>query len=107
MRQTEETRYQIVMTTNPYIASRSYNGKTRVVVKRGFYSLDEANKALLSLYNEKYDGERPYASNWGIAVIQSNKFAFGANKTFMDGTRSFDYDSRVFQTEVESNNEEE
>ena len=100
-------KWQIVLTTNPYIAARNYNGKTRVVVEKGFYSLDKANKALLDLYNRKYEDERPYAPNWGIAVIQSKKYISGANKTFMDGTRCFDYDSRVFQTELEPNDEEE
>lgn len=82
---------------NPYIGSR--NGGNRTLYKG--LSLKEAQSRLLSLYNEKYEGERPYARNWGLAVIQSKPYVFGAVSTFGDGTRSFDWDSRSYSIEAE------
>lgn len=83
---------------NPYIGSRNGSGN------RSLYtglSLKDAQSKLLAIYNEKYDGERPYARNWGLAVIQSKPFVFGAVPTFKDGTRSFDWDSRSYSIEIE------
>lgn len=82
---------------NPYISSRNGGDKTLFTG----LSLKEAHKKLLDLYNEKYDCERPYAPNWGLAVVQSKPFAFGAVPTFQDGTRSFDWDSRSYSIEIE------
>lgn len=82
---------------NPYIGSR--NGGDRTIDDN--LSLKQAYKQLLDLYNEKYSNERPYAFNWGIAVMQSRKTIFGATKTFQDGTRSFDWDSRSYSIELE------
>lgn len=83
---------------NPYIGSRNGGNKT---IESGL-TLPESQKKLLDLYNEKYDGERPFALNWGLAVIQSKPFIFGANKSNSDGTRSFDWDSRLYIIEPEN-----
>ena len=87
-----ELKYQ-----NPYIGQR--NGGN-ITLATGL-SLKQAQKLLLDLYNEKYEGERPYAPNWGLAVIQSQPFCFGARPTFNDGTRVFDWDIRTYSIELE------
>lgn len=93
------TTYSIKLTyQNPYIGSRNGGNKT---LESGL-TLKEAYQKLLDLYNDKYSDERPYAPNWGLAVIQSRPYAFGAVPTFSDGTRSFDWDSRVYSIEEEN-----
>lgn len=94
--------YKITAETNGYIAGRDtmFNGKTEVVLHRGM-TLKESYKELLEMYNYYYEGERPYACNWGMAVIHSKKKVFGANDTYRDGTRSFTWDSRTFRIEEE------
>lgn len=89
-----EKRYNIVAETNQYLANRrgEFNGKCRIVKAKNL-SLKKAQKELLDLYNELYDGERPFARNWGLAVIQSRGNIFGAAPTKSDGTRSFSFDS--------------
>lgn len=96
------TTFKIIAQTNGYIANRdiTFNGNTEVIIESGL-SLKEAQSRLLAIYNEKYDGDRPYAHNWGLAVIQSKPFVFGAVPTFKDGTRSFDWDSRSYSIEIE------
>lgn len=84
--------YKIERTfSNPYIGSR--NGGDRVIYSG--LSLKEAQEKLLDMYND-YHSDMGYATNWGMAVIISSKFIFGAHKTHSDGTRSFEYDSRIF-----------
>lgn len=100
-----ETRYNIVAETNQYLANRlgEFNGKCRIVKAKNL-TLKKAQKALLDLYNELYDGERHFARNWGLAVIQSRGKIFGAAQTKPDGTRSFGYDSVYYgiaEVEVE------
>lgn len=91
--------YKITLTfSNPYIGSR--NGGNRTLSDK--LSLHQAYKELLDMYNEKFGCERSYASNWGIAVLQSRRFADGACETFPDGTRCFSWDSRTFQIEEEN-----
>lgn len=94
-----EKRYNIVAETNPYLANRlaEFNGKCRIV-KAENLTLKEAQKELLGMYNEMFEDERPYANNWGLAVIQSRGHD-GASRTFSDGTRVFDYDSRRYSIE--------
>lgn len=98
--------YSIIAETNPYIAQRDarFNGRTRVVLESGL-TLKEAYKELLDMYNRMFECERPYAANWGLAVIQSAPCLFGACKTFQDGTRTFDYDSRTYTIEEEMEEE--
>ena len=100
------TTYRIIGKTNSYIANRdsNLNGCTEIVVASNL-SLKEAQSQLLDMYNEKYGDERPFASNWGLAVIQSKPFSFGATPTFVDGTRSFDWDSRLYSIELEEDEE--
>lgn len=92
--------YRIIGKTNSYIANRDakFRGKTEIVVEDRL-SLKEAYSKLLSMYNEMYKDERPYAHNWGLAVIQSQSYAFGAVPTFSDGTRRFEYDGRSYSIE--------
>lgn len=96
-----EMRYNIVAETNQYLANRlgEFNGKCRVV-KAENLTLKEAQNKLLSIYNELYEEDRPYAHNWGLAVIQSHRYVDGASPTHSDGTRSFSYDSRRYSIEV-------
>lgn len=77
---------------DPYISNK-YGGD-RVLFDN--LTLEEAQDKLLELYNENFDGEREFAESWDAAVIQSVKHIFGANETNPDGTRSFDWDSRLF-----------
>ena len=95
--------YKIVARTNAYIAQRDsmFNGNTEVVLENNL-SLSQARKSLLDMYNDRFSDERPYASNWGMAVIQSAKHIDGATATNSDGTRSFEYDGRVFSIEEET-----
>ena len=101
------TTYRIIGKTNGYIVNRDSNfkGRTEIVIESNL-SLKEAQSQLLDMYNEKYGDERPFASNWGMAVIQSKPFVFGATPTFGDGTRSFDWDSRSYSIELEEDEEE-
>lgn len=94
---------RIVARTNAYIAQRDsmFNGHTEIVIENNI-SLSQARKSLLDMYNDRFSDERPYASNWGMAVIQSAKHTDGANPTRSDGARSFEYDSRAFSIEEET-----
>lgn len=95
--------YKITASTNGYIASRDimFNGNTEVTLESGL-TLKEAQSMLLDMFNDKYDWDLGYSSNWGIAVIKSAKRHEGANKTYKDGTRSFEWDSRTFSIEEET-----
>lgn len=94
--------YRIIARTNAYIAQRDsmFNGNTEVALENNL-SLSQARKSLLDMYNDRFSDERPYANNWGMAVIQSAKHTDGASATDSDGTRSFEYDSRIFSIEEE------
>ncbi|MCL2597277.1 MAG: hypothetical protein FWD66_06415 [Paludibacter sp.] len=83
--------------TNPYIGSKKGGNKT---LETGL-TLKVAQKKLLEMYNNQYSSERNYAKNWGLAVIQSSPYLFGANKTFSDRTRSYEWDSRRYFIEEE------
>lgn len=99
--------YKIIGETNGWIAERDikFNGKTKITIDKDL-SLQDAQKRLLDMYNSYYEDERPYAKNWGLAVIHSQKHREGANQTSPNGTRSFDFDSRCFSI-VEQNEDEE
>lgn len=93
--------YRIVVETNGWIANRDPMFKpyqTKAVIEDGL-TWKEAKVMLLDLFNAKFEWQVGYASNWGMAVIKTKKFADGANKTHRDGTRSFSWDSRVFSIE--------
>lgn len=94
--------YSLKASTNGYIAKRDarFDGKTEITIESGL-SLNDARKKLLALFNECFCDELPYVGNWGLAVMLTSGRAFGATKTFSDGTRSFDYDGRRFFIEVE------
>ena len=97
-----EKTFKIVGRTNGWIARRDlqFNGKTEIVVAKNL-TLKEAQRKLLSMFNECYELG---CSNWGMAVIASKERAEGAYKTHDDGTRCFDYDSRTFSIEEEEIN---
>lgn len=94
-----EKKFKIVGRTDGWIAERDsqFNGKTEIIVA-GNLTLKEAQRRLLSMFNDCYELD---CSNWGMAVIARKKRAEGAYKTHEDGTRSFDYDSRTFSIEEE------
>lgn len=90
--------YKITGHTNSWIAQRdaTFKGKTEIVIEEGL-SLREAQKTLLAMYNKDYEDERTYCNNWGLAVIQSNRYGVGAYNTC--GSRCYEYDSRVYTIE--------
>ena len=94
-----EQKFKIIGRTNGWIAKRDtqFKGKTEIIVA-GNLTLKEAQRRLLSMFNEYYELG---CGNWGMAVIASKERAEGAYKTHEDGTRSFDYDSRTFSIEEE------
>ena len=94
-----EKKYRIIGETNGWIAARDsqFKGKAEIVIADNL-TLKEAQKRLLSMFNECYELG---CSNWGMAVIARKKRAEGAYPTHEDGTRSFDYDSRTFSIEEE------
>lgn len=89
--------YKITRThTNPYIASRH-----REAVYEELYinlSLQEAYDQLLNMFNRMFD---TCFNNWGTAVISTSNRHDCACKTQSDKTRRFDYDSRIYQIEIE------
>ena len=94
-----EQKFKIVGRTNGWIAERDtqFKGKTEITIT-GNLTLKEAQRKLLSMFNDLYELG---CSNWGMAVIATKKRAEGAYETHEDGTRSFDYDSRTFSIEEE------
>lgn len=90
--------YKITGKTNGWIAQRdaTFKGRTEIVIEDGL-SLRKAQKMLLSMYNNDYQDERSYCPNWGLAVIQSNRYGVGAYNTC--GSRCYEYDSRVYTIE--------
>ena len=94
-----EKTFKIIGRTNGWIAARDsqFKGKTEIVIADNL-TLKEAQRKLLSMFNECYELG---CSNWGMAVIASKERAEGAYKTHDDGTRCFDYDSRTFSIEEE------
>lgn len=85
--------YKIMGKTNSWIASRDVNfrGKCEVTFKENL-TLREAQKELLRMYNYDYD---TCWSNWGLAVIHSNGYAWSGD----DGIRTYVYDSRAYNIE--------
>lgn len=94
-----EKKFRIVGITEGWIAKRDtqFNGKTQIIVA-GNLTLKEAQRKLLSMFNDCYELN---CRNWGMAVIARRKRAEGAFKTRKDGTRCFEYDSRYFSIEEE------
>ena len=92
-----EKKFRIVGITNGWIAARDsqFNGKTAIIVA-GNLTLKEAQRKLLSMFNDCYDLN---CSNWGMAVIARRYRVEGAGKTRDDGTRCFIYDRRYFNIE--------
>lgn len=87
------SKYRITGRTNSWIAQRdtTFNGECEITIADQL-ELKEAYKKLLDMYN--YDNSNyPSAPNWGIAVRQNR----GAQATCSDGTRRYDYDSRVYE----------
>jgi len=94
--------YRIVRKTNPYLAQRCHGDKTYEVLHEGL-ALKEAYKILLDMYNEYADHIMP---NWGMAVCHDINGSTEAYKTHSDGTRSFEWDSRMFEIEEENKEED-
>lgn len=92
-----EKKYIITGNTNAWIAQRdsTFNGKPRIIIEEGL-TLREAQKKLLEMFNEDYEDRGWYAVNWGITVNISSRLAA---PTFNDGTRQYEYDSRVYRIE--------
>lgn len=92
-----EQKFKIIGRTYGWIAERDtqFNGKTEIVVEKNL-TLKEAQRKLLSMFNECYELG---CSNWGTAVIATKSRVFCAYKTHDDGTRCFDHDGRTFSIE--------
>lgn len=90
-------KYRIIGETNGWIAARDsqFKGKTEIVIADNL-TLKEAQKRLLSMFNEYYELG---CSNWGMAVIATKSRDFCAYPTREDSTRCFDYDGRTFKIE--------
>lgn len=83
--------YAIVKTiTTPLVAER-------VCLYDVYPSVEDANWALLGLYNTFFKGERAVATNWGVAVAQSRVAVNGAHKTTEWGEREFTYECLSFR----------
>lgn len=93
-----EKTYKIIGKTNPYIAQRDvlFKHKTEITLAKGM-TLKQAQDLLLRFYNEDYETS---FSNWGNAVRHGN-----ASKTAKDGTRQYEYDSRYYRIEEETQEE--
>lgn len=100
----KEKLYQITGTTNGWIAQRDlkFNGKTKIIIEKDL-TLKEAYKKLLDMFNSDYEDEGIYAKNWGIAVRISK---YRASRTYSDGTRRYEYDSRYYSIEEQEEQEE-
>ena len=99
----EDPTYKITLTfTNPYIGSR-YGGNK--VLETGL-TLQKAYNSLLDLYCQHHGDDRGYPETWEEAVEKSHGFFEGAYPTREDGTRRFDWDSRIFEIEEEEEDEE-
>ena len=94
-----EQKFKIVGRTDGWIAKNDslFKGKTKIVIADNL-TLKEAQRKLLSMFNECYELG---CSNWGAAVMARRRRVFCAYPTREDGTRSFDYDSRTFSIEEE------
>lgn len=90
-------KYMIIGKTNSWIAHRDikFNGKIEITIDQDL-TLREAQKKLLDMFNEDYEDRGWFAVNWGIAVNISGRLAA---PTFNDGTRQYEYDSRVYRIE--------
>jgi hypothetical protein len=91
--------YSIIGKTNGYIAARdsSFNGKQIVALKSGL-TIKEAQQKLLDMFVSDYEQEIGSCPNWGIARIK-RKYS---TTTFGDGTRSYEFDSRYYSIEEET-----
>lgn len=90
-----ERTFKIVGRTNSYIAQRDINfrGKTEITIECGL-TLKESQAKLLDMFNEDYE---TYFKNWGLARINKPY----ETSTYKDGTRSYSYDSRTYDIEIE------
>lgn len=89
--------YKITRThTCPYIASR--NNESIKTTLHSNLCLNDAYDILLNMFNQQFD---TCFNNWGLAVISTNRRHDSACKTSSDKTRRYDYDSRIYQIEVE------
>lgn len=89
--------YKITGHTNGWIASRDVNFKNKcdINIETGL-TLKEARQKLLEFFNSDYE---KHFQNWGL--VRAN---YPLNTTrFSDGTYSYDYDSRYYRIEEETN----
>lgn len=88
--------FKITASTNGYIASRDihFNGRTSYSVVENL-TLKEAQSKLLSFFNSDYE---TFFSNWGLVRINHPYHS----SSFLDGTRSYEYDSRYYRIEEET-----
>ena len=92
------TTYIIIGRTNSYIANRDsqFAGKCSVILQSGL-TLQEARAELLSMLEECYEVSYP---NWGVAMNSHIGRQYCTHNS--DGTYSFEYDSRYYYIEEET-----
>lgn len=89
--------YKIIEKTDDYHAGRSavHRGKREVLIANDF-TLDEARKELLNMFNCVYD---EFFSTWeDVLSSDYGNMVF----VFLDGTMSFEYDVFVYSIEKEA-----
>ena len=93
-----ETTYCIIARTNPWIAQRdvTFGGKCNVILKSGL-SLKDAKAKLLSMFNYDYEVSYP---NWGVVMHSNLGQSYCTH--YMDGTYSYEWDSRHYYIEEET-----
>lgn len=85
--------YKITGRTNGWIAQRDslFKGKTNITIESGL-TLKEAQKKLIEFFHEDYE---TYGSNWGLIRCHYPHDTWSNQ----DGTRGYEYDSRIFEIE--------
>lgn len=91
--------YCIFGKTNGYIANRdiNFNGKCLIIVEKDL-TIKEAQQKLLNMFNSDYEQEIGCCINWSIAR-RRKKYS---TTTFKNGLRSYDFDSRYYSIEEET-----
>lgn len=88
--------YKIIGRTNGWIAQRDslFNGKTHITIESGM-TLKEAQSKLIDFFNEYFES---YEHNWGLIRCHYPNVTWSCS----DGTRGYEYDSRIFEIEEET-----
>jgi hypothetical protein len=89
--------YRIIGKTNGWIAQRNGWGKTENIISSNL-TLKQAKGALLSMLLDDYE---IYYPNWGC--VMNSKIGRNCVSHYKDGTYRYEYDSRYYLIEEETN----